>query len=72
MPQPGEASQAHPLRQKTPFWNLLVETLEGRRRNCPRTVLSQFFRTIAQVDLTETQSNEYWDRALSARRNELA
>ena len=33
--------------------------------------LRQFFRTIAQVDLTEQQSNEYWEQILE-RRRELA
>jgi diguanylate cyclase (GGDEF)-like protein len=70
MPQPGEASQAHPSAEDS-FLDLLVETLEGVEETVRGQFLRQFFRTIAQVDLTETQSNEYWTRIL-ARRNELA
>jgi diguanylate cyclase (GGDEF)-like protein len=70
MPQPGEASQPQPSAEDS-FLDLLVETLEGVDETVRGQFLRQFFRTIAQVDLTDTQSNEYWSRIL-ARRNELA
>jgi diguanylate cyclase (GGDEF)-like protein len=50
---------------------VLAETLEGLEDAVRGQFLRQFFRTIAQIDLTETQSNEYWERIL-LRRRELA
>lgn len=70
MPQPGEASQPQPSAEDS-FLDLLVETLEGVDETVRGQFLRQFFRTIAQIDLTDTQSNEYWSRIL-VRRAELA
>jgi len=70
MPQPGEAFQPKPSAEDS-FLDLLVETLEGLD-DAPRAqFLRQFFRTIAQIDLTEEQSSEYWMKILQWRR-ELA
>ncbi|MGA8223372.1 MAG: GGDEF domain-containing protein [Candidatus Acidiferrales bacterium] len=70
MPQPGDAFQPQPSAEDS-FLDLLVETLEGLDEAVRGQFLRQFFRTIAQIDLTEAQSNEYWDRILQ-RRGELA
>lgn len=70
MPQPGDAFQPQPSAEDS-FLDLLVETLEGLDEAVRGQFLRQFFRTIAQIDLTEAQSNEYWDRILQ-RRRELA
>jgi diguanylate cyclase (GGDEF)-like protein len=70
MPQSGEAFQQQPSAEDS-FLDLLVETLEGLDESVRGQFLRQFFRTIAQIDLTEAQSNEYWDRILQ-RRLELA
>lgn len=70
MPVPGEASQPQPSPEDS-FLDLLIETLEGLDVSVRGQFLRQYFRTIAQIDLTETQSNEYWQRILS-RRRELA
>ena len=51
--------------------DLLVETLEGLDEPVRGQFLRQFFRTIAQIDLSEAQANQYWDRILQ-RRRELA
>jgi diguanylate cyclase (GGDEF)-like protein len=76
MPQPGEAfemmpsgeaSQPQPSAEDS-FLDLFAEALEGLDGAVRRQFLQQFFRTIAQIDLTETQSNEYWDRILQRRR----
>ena len=76
MPQPGEAfelipsgeaSQPQPSAEDS-FLDLFAEVLEGLDGAVRRQFLQQFFRTIAQIDLTETQSNEYWDRILQRRR----
>jgi diguanylate cyclase (GGDEF)-like protein len=70
MPQPGEAFQPQPSAEES-FMDLLVETLEGLDEAVRGQFLRQYFRTIAQIDLGETQSNQYWDRILQ-RRRELA
>jgi diguanylate cyclase (GGDEF)-like protein len=67
MPQPGEASQPQPSAEDS-FLDLLVDTLEGLDEPARGQFLRQFLRTIAQIDLTETQSNEYWVRILQRRR----
>ena len=58
MPQPGEARELQPSAEDS-FLDLLVETLEGLDRSVRGRLLRQFFRTIAQIDLPETQSKEY-------------
>jgi diguanylate cyclase (GGDEF)-like protein len=68
MAQPGEASQAG---ADDSFLDLLVETLEGLGEQVRGQFLQQFFRTMAQIDVTEAQSTEYWVRILQ-RRRELA
>lgn len=70
MPQPGEAFQPPPAAEDS-FLDLLVETLEGLDESVRGQFLRQYFRTIAQIDLTESQSSEYWQRILQ-RRRELA
>src|ERR1700749_412554 len=70
MPLPGEASQPQPSPEDS-FLALLIDTLEGLDVSVRGQFLRQYFRTIAQIDLTESQSNEYWQRIL-ARRRELA
>jgi diguanylate cyclase (GGDEF)-like protein len=67
MPQPGEAVQPTPSAEDS-FLELLVEILEGLDESVRGQFLRQFFHTIAQIDLTEAQSNEYWDRTLIRRR----
>jgi diguanylate cyclase (GGDEF)-like protein len=70
MAQSGEAPQPQPSAEDS-FLDLLVETLEGLDEPVRGQFLRQFFRNIAQIDLTEAQSNEYWERIL-VRRRELA
>ena len=67
MPLPGEASQPQPSPEDS-FLDLLIETLEGLDVSVRGQFLRQYFRTIAQIDLTESQSNEYWQRILTRRR----
>ncbi|MFZ0881977.1 MAG: diguanylate cyclase [Candidatus Acidiferrales bacterium] len=70
MPEPGDASQPQPSAEDS-FLDLLVETLDGLDDSVRGQFLRQFFRTIAQIDLTDAQSNDYWERIL-LRRRELA
>jgi diguanylate cyclase (GGDEF)-like protein len=70
MPQPGEAYPTQPSTEDS-FLDLLVETLEGLEESIRGQFLRQFFRTVAQIDVTEEQSNGFWARILQ-RRSELA
>ena len=70
MPQPGEASPPQPSAEDS-FLDLLVETLDGLDESVRGQFLRQYFRTIAQIDFTESQSSEYWQKILD-RRRELA
>ncbi len=70
MPQPGEALQPQPSVEDS-YLDLLAETLDGLEDLARGQFLRQFFRTIAQIDISDAQSNEYWERILLKRR-ELA
>jgi diguanylate cyclase (GGDEF)-like protein len=67
MPQSGEAPQPQPSSEDS-FLDLFAEALEALDGSVRRQFLQQFFRTIARIELTETQSNEYWERILQRRR----
>jgi diguanylate cyclase (GGDEF)-like protein len=67
MAQPGEASDPKPSTEES-FLDLLSETLEAMEEAPRGQFLRQYFHTIAQVDLTESQANEYWQRILQRRR----
>src|SRR6202142_1467633 len=67
MPQPGEVSRPQPSAEDS-FLDLLVETLQGLYDFVRGQFLRQFFRTTAQIDLSETKSNEYWEQILQRRR----
>jgi diguanylate cyclase (GGDEF)-like protein len=53
------------------FLELLTDTLDAMDRPSRGQFLQRFFRSIAQIDLTETQSLDFWDQAL-ARKRELS
>ena len=67
MPQPGEASRPQ-MTAEDSFLDLLVETLQGLDESVRGQFLRQFFRTTAQIDLSEAKSNEYWELILVRRR----
>jgi diguanylate cyclase (GGDEF)-like protein len=50
------------------FLDLLVETLDGVDESVRGGFLRAYFRTTAQIDLTDAQSSEYWERILIRRR----
>src|SRR5215469_6408980 len=69
---------AHTGEPSTPRWSaeesfleLLTDTLELTDRACRGQFLQKFFRSIAQVELTEAQSIDYWEQAL-VRKRELS
>lgn len=66
-PQPGDAAASHASAEDS-FLDLLVETLDGVEESVRGQFLRAFFRTIAQIDFTEVQSAEYWERILIRRR----
>lgn len=53
------------------YLDLLVETLAGLDESIRGQFLRQFFRTVAQIDVTEELGNEFWVRILR-RRSDLA
>jgi diguanylate cyclase (GGDEF)-like protein len=69
MLQLGDPLQPQPSDDS--YLDLLVETLEGLDESVRGQFLRQFFRTVAQIDVTEEQSNEFWVRILR-RRSDLA
>ena len=50
------------------FLELLTDTLENLDGPARGQFLQRFFRSIAQVDLSETQSLEFWEQTLERRR----
>jgi diguanylate cyclase (GGDEF)-like protein len=70
MPQPGDPFEPQPSAEDS-FFDLLAETLEGLEEAVRGIFLRQFFRTIAQIDITDAQGNEYW-LAILLRRRELS
>jgi diguanylate cyclase (GGDEF)-like protein len=67
MAQPGEVPQPQ-VSTEDSFLDLLVETLEGVEESVRGNFLRQFFRTIAQIDISGAESNDYWERILMRRR----
>jgi diguanylate cyclase (GGDEF)-like protein len=59
-----------PLSAEDAFLDLLTNTLENLERPARGQFLQRFFRSIAHVELSETQSLDFWEQAL-ARRREL-
>jgi diguanylate cyclase (GGDEF)-like protein len=53
------------------FLELLTDTLETLDRSARGQFLQRLFRSMAQIEITETQSLDLWDQAL-ARRRELS
>ena len=69
MPSPGDPTRP-PLPAEEAFLDLLVETLENMDRPARAHFLQRFFKTIAQLELSDAQSLEFWEKIL-ARRREL-
>jgi diguanylate cyclase (GGDEF)-like protein len=63
MSQPGDTSQLPPASEES-LLNVFAETLDGVDDSIRGPFLRQFFRTVAQVELTEPQSLDSWRAAL--------
>src|ERR1700689_4483964 len=50
------------------FFELLIDTLEGLDRPARGLFLQRLLKSLTQLDLTEAQSLESWDRILERRR----
>jgi diguanylate cyclase (GGDEF)-like protein len=70
MSSPGDSKQSLSAAEDS-FFELLAETLENLERGARGQFLQQFFKTVAQLELAENPSLEYWERILQ-RRRELA
>jgi len=67
MPNPGDpVPPAMPAEES--FLELLAETLESLDRNARAQFLQRFFKTMAQIELTDAASLEYWERIVRRRR----
>jgi diguanylate cyclase (GGDEF)-like protein len=66
MPQPGDVSQ--PQSAEDSFLDLLVETLSALEESVRGQFLRQYFRTIAQIDLSEALANQQWEKILDRHR----
>lgn len=69
MPQPAESNIPSPADDS--FFDLLVETLGNLEESVRAQFLQQFFKSIASIDVTQTQSLDYWNQIL-VRRAELS
>ena len=67
MPSPSDPTAGFTPPEDS-FLELLAETLENLDRVPRGQFLQRFFKTIAQLDLTESVSSEYWDQILERRR----
>lgn len=62
----GDAPQSQPSAEDS-FFDLLVETLAGLEESIRGQFLRQFFRMVAQIDVSEEQANVFWSRILERR-----
>ena len=67
MPSPSDPSSAATPPEDS-FLELLAETLENLDRVPRGQFLQRFFKTMAQLELSENISSEYWDQILERRR----
>jgi diguanylate cyclase (GGDEF)-like protein len=70
MPDTAEVSRSQPTSEDG-FLDLLVETVESLDRSVRGQFLQRFFKSLAQIDLTEANTLECWE-AILARRRELS
>ncbi len=68
MASPSDPSSPSVTPPEDSFLELLAETLESLDRVPRGQFLQRFFKTIAQLDLSESVSSEYWEQILERRR----
>jgi diguanylate cyclase (GGDEF)-like protein len=66
MPQPAETNRASSQPDDS-FFDLLAETLENLEESVRGPFLQQFFKSIARIDLTPSQSLDHWSQILKRR-----
>ena len=69
MPQPSESTP--PANADDSLFDLLVETLDNLEETARAAFLQQFFKSMARIELTHSQSLDYWKQILD-RRKELS
>jgi len=67
MPNPAEATQSQPTSEDA-LLDLLAETVESLERGVRAQFLQRFFKSLAQIELPEANSLEYWEQILARRR----
>jgi diguanylate cyclase (GGDEF)-like protein len=67
MPNPGDPVPPAMSAEES-FLELLAETLENLDRTARAQFLQRFFKTLAQLELTEAASLEYWEHIVRRRR----
>jgi diguanylate cyclase (GGDEF)-like protein len=67
MPQPAEPIRPEPSAEDC-FLDLLAETLEGLEDSVRGPFLQRFFKSFTQLELSETQSIDSWNRILARQR----
>ncbi len=67
MPQPSDPKPPR-LSTEDAFLELLTDTLETMERPARGQFLERFFKSIAHVDLNETQSLDIWEQVLARKR----
>jgi diguanylate cyclase (GGDEF)-like protein len=70
MALPGDPSTPRWSAEES-FLELLTDTLESMERQSRGPFLQRFLRSMAQIELTETQTLDFWDQSL-ARKRELS
>ena len=67
MPNPAEAGRTTVAAEDS-LLDLLVETIESLDRNVRGQFLQKFFKAVAQVELDETLSLDFWEQILARRK----
>jgi diguanylate cyclase (GGDEF)-like protein len=67
IPVNSEMQRLH-MSAEDAFLDLLIETLQSLDRGVRGLFLQKFFKTLAQVDVNETMSLDFWDQILVKRR----
>lgn len=67
MPSPADVPRSQPTAEES-FLDLLVETLESLDRSVRGQFLQRFFKSLAQIELPESDAISTWDQILERRR----